>query len=151
MAKFIMKDSGKKQSFGKGMAVRDAAEGKARPDLISPFMKDRVGQWLRIGASKYSERNWENGMPFSRALASLERHLMQFEQGMKDEDHLAAIACNIMFLIHYEEMIERGVLPTALNDMPNYRVAIKRAKRVVKKVTCKTAKKSTATCKRSKK
>ncbi len=27
---------------------------------------------------------------------------------------------NAMALIHYEEMIERGVLPAELNDMPNY-------------------------------
>jgi hypothetical protein len=31
-------------------------------------------------------------------------------------------------LIHYEEMIERGVLPAELNDMPAYRV-IKRVKK----------------------
>ena len=27
---------------------------------------------------------------------------------------------NAMALIHYEEMIERGVLPRELNDLPNY-------------------------------
>lgn len=45
---------------------------------------------------------------------------MRFQQGMREEDHLAAIICNAMFLIHYEEMIERGILPASLNDMPAY-------------------------------
>ena len=57
-------------------------------------------------------------MPFSRCVASLKRHLMRFQQGLQDEDHLAAIMFNAMALIHYEEMIERGVLPAELNDMP---------------------------------
>jgi len=120
MSKYGMNDSGKRQSFGKGRAIRDTADGKPRPDLISPFLEERVGHWLRIGAKKYAERNWEHGMNFTRAVASLQRHLMQYKQGLRNEDHLAAIVCNAMFLIHYEEMIERGVLPAALNDMPCY-------------------------------
>ena len=46
---------------------------------------------------------------------------MKYQQGKRDEDHLAAIMFNAMALIHYEEMIERGRLPAALNDMPSYR------------------------------
>jgi hypothetical protein len=74
-----------------------------------------------MGAAKYAERNWERGMPFSRCVASLKRHLMKYQQGKRDEDHLAAIMFNAMALIHYEEMIERGLLPADLNDMPDYR------------------------------
>ena len=59
-------------------------------------------------------------MPFSRCVASLKRHLMKYQQGKRDEDHLAAIMFNAMALIHYEEMIERGLLPAELNDMPCY-------------------------------
>jgi hypothetical protein len=119
MAEFKMTDSGKRQTFGGG-AVRDTASDKPRPDLISPFAEERQGHWLRMGADKYAERNWENGIPFSRCFASLKRHVMKYQQGMRDEDHLAAIMFNAMALIHYEEMIERGVLPPELNDMPNY-------------------------------
>jgi len=72
-------------------------------------------------------------MPFSRCVASLKRHLMKFQQGLKDEDHLAAIMFNAMALIHYEEMIERGVLPASLNDMPSYRTVIKSALRAIKR------------------
>jgi len=121
MGKYGMTDSGKRQTFGKGRAMRDTAEGKPRPDLISPFAEERQGHWLRMGAEKYAERNWEAGMPFSRCVASLKRHVMKYQQGMQDEDHLAAIMFNAMALIHYEEMIERGLLPPGLNDMPIYR------------------------------
>jgi hypothetical protein len=145
-----MKDGGKRQSFGKGRAIRDTAADKPRPDLISPFAEERQGNWLRMGAEKYAERNWENGMPFSRCVASLRRHAMRFQQGLHDEDHLAAIMFNAMALIHYEEMIERGVLPASLNDMPNYqtkpaRKKSRRAKpfkKAVKKAVKKAAKKS---------
>jgi hypothetical protein len=118
--KFAMKDGGKKQSFGDGMAIRDTADDKPRPDLISPFAEERLGNWLALGAKKYFERNWEKGMPFSRCTASLRRHVMRFQQGAKDEDHLAAVLFNAMALVHYEEMIERGMLPSELNDMPVY-------------------------------
>ena len=121
MSKFEMVAGDEKQSFGEDLAVRDTAADKPRPDLISPFAEERQGHWLRMGAAKYAERNWEKGMPFSRCVASLKRHLMKYQQGMRDEDHLAAIMFNAMALIHYEEMIERGVLPADLNDMPEYR------------------------------
>lgn len=139
MSKYDMTDSGKRQAFGKNRAVRDTADNKPRPDLISPFMDERVGHWLRIGAEKYAERNWEAGMPFTRAIASLRRHLMQYQQGRREEDHLAAIICNAMFLIHYEEMIERGMLPTKLNDMPNYQPTQRKSR---KPTQCKNHKSS---------
>jgi len=133
MSKYGMVDNGKRQSFGANRAIRDTADDKPRPDLISPFAEERQGHWLRMGAAKYAERNWEKGMPFSRCVASLKRHLMKFQQGLKDEDHLAAIMFNAMALIHYEEMIERGVLPASLNDMPTYRAVIKAALRAVRR------------------
>lgn len=120
MTQFSMADGGAKQTFGEGRAIRDTADDKPRPDLISPFAEERLGHWLRMGANKYAERNWERGMPFTRCIASLRRHLMKYMQGKRDEDHLAAILFNAMAIIHYEAMIQAGVLPADLNDMPNY-------------------------------
>jgi len=114
-----MLDSGLREKFKTG-AVRDTAEGKSRPELISPFAMERLGQWLAIGAKKYAERNWEAGMPLSRVLASLERHVIAFKKGETEEDHLAAILCNAMFLVHYDETIKLGILPKELDDMPKY-------------------------------
>lgn len=114
-----MHDSGKRQEFTTG-AMRDTADDKPRPDLISPFAEERLGEWLRKGAVKYAERNWEKGMPMSRCVASMCRHVMKYRQGMRDEDHLAAILFNAMALIHYEELIGRGILPKELDDLPRY-------------------------------
>ena len=44
----------------------------------------------------------------------------KIENGDTDEDHAAAIACNIMFFIHTKEMIDRGLLPKELDDLPSY-------------------------------
>lgn len=114
-----MHDSGTRQSFTTG-AVRDTAGDKPRPDLASPFALERLGEWLRLGAVKYQERNWEKGIPISRCVASLSRHLMKYQQGARDEDHMAAVMCNAMFILHNEELVRRGVLPAELDDMPRY-------------------------------
>ena len=122
-----MQDSGRRDTFDTG-AVRDSTDGKCRPDLISPFATERLAEWLRRGAEKYAERNWELGIPISRSLASLHRHLMRYQQGCRDEDNLAAILCNAMFIVHTEEMIKRGVLPQSLDDLPKYQAATTGAK-----------------------
>jgi len=114
-----MHDSGRRQAFSTG-AVRDTATEKPRPDLFSPFAEERVGEWLRLGARKYTERNWERGIPNSRCFASLRRHVMRYQQGDRTEDHLAAIIFNAMAIIHNGAMIERGILPAELDDMPSY-------------------------------
>ena len=121
----IMEDSGKREQFDTG-AIRDTAEGKSRPDLISPYAQLRKGQWLRLGAKKYVERNWEKGMKISRCIASICRHLFQYMAGKTNEDHLAAIAVNAEFIMHYEAMIEKGILPPELDDMPKYEQRIKK-------------------------
>lgn len=114
-----MHDSGKRQQF-EGGAVRDTAEGKSRPDLISPFFMERLGQWLQLGAKKYDERNWEQGMPQTRLIASLYRHLVAFQEGDMSEDHPAAMAFNIMALIHFQEVSKIRPSMTQWLDMPWY-------------------------------
>jgi hypothetical protein len=114
-------DSGERQLFDSG-AVRDTASGKPRPDLISPFFVERLGRHLGLGAEKYAPWNWAKGIPNSRCFASLMRHLTQFAQGDESEDHLAAAACNLMFMIHNEETEARTVhlklKEGMLSDMP---------------------------------
>jgi len=114
-----MHDSGKRETFATG-AVRDTAAGKPRPDLFSPFAMERIGLWLMRGAEKYSEHNWSKGIPASRCMASLHRHLMRYMQGATDEDHLSAVATNCMMLLHFEEVVKRGFLPESLLDLPKY-------------------------------
>lgn len=117
--KKTLKDSGKEQTFSTG-AVRDDVGDKPSLELISPIFEQRLGQWLTEGAKRYARRNWEKGIPMERTLGSLKRHVNAYQEGKTDEDHLAAIACNVMFLIHTEEMIKRGKLPDDLNYCPDY-------------------------------
>lgn len=118
---FITLDSGARQVFNTG-AQRDGETGKGRPALISPFALRRLAALYERGADKYAPRNWEAGMPFSRVLDSLLRHVIAYMAGEREEDHLAAIMWNAGALAHYEEMIWRGKLPLELNDLPNYGV-----------------------------
>ena len=115
-----VKDSGKRQTYETG-AVCDSDEGKSRPDLVSAFAMERIGHCLAAGAKKYGERNYESGIPLSRRVASLYRHLIQYQMRDFSEDHLAAIAVNSIILLHVEECVRRGLLPSSLLDMPKYR------------------------------
>ena len=115
-----MKDSGQRETFESG-AVRDTDDDKPRPDLISPFMLERLGHWMKQGADKYGEHNWTRGLPVSRCIASLYRHLLKYQMGEHDEDHLMGVIANAAFVAHYEEMVRRGVLHPSLLDMPKYR------------------------------
>lgn len=101
-------------------AQRDQATGKGAPELISPIFLKRLAIHLEKGAAKYEARNWEKGMPTGAIIASLFRHLLGVMEGLDDEDHEAAIACNIMFLIHTREMIRRNILPESLETIPSY-------------------------------
>lgn len=89
------------QTFKSG-AVRDTNENKPRPDLIPGCCEQRIGHHFRIGAEKYGENNYQKGIPSSRSLASLCRHLSKLKNGETDEDHLAAIVVNAMFIMYNE-------------------------------------------------
>ena len=87
---------------------------------LSPFAMERIGRWMEMGSRKYEPNNWQKGMKYSRVVASICRHLMMYLQNDRQEDHLAALAVNVSFLMHYDIMIERGVLPQSLDDLPKY-------------------------------
>jgi len=97
-----MQDSGERQQFGSG-AVRDTTTGKGRFDLLSPELLFRLSKWAELGSMKYSDRNWEKGMPISRCCDSALRHLVKYLDGWDDEDHLAAVAWNCMAMMHFEK------------------------------------------------
>lgn len=114
-----MKDSGQREEFSTG-AVRDSREGKGRYDLIPVIALKRVAAVYEKGASKYSARNWETGINQSRCYDSALRHLMQYAEGLRDEDHLAQAAFNVLAMIFTEEQVNRGNLPASLMDLPSY-------------------------------
>ena len=83
-------------------------EGKCRVDLVPTSLIRSVADILAFGAQKYSEYNWQKGMPWRKLYGSIQRHMMSW---MDKEDidpesglpHLAHAACDIAFLIEYAQ------------------------------------------------
>lgn len=116
---YTLSDTGKREKWETG-AMRENAPGKGRFDLISPIFLKRLAIVMEKGAMKYADRNWEKGMPLHKYLDSALRHISQILEGKTDEDHAGQASFNLMAFIHTKEMIDRGILPDELDDMPNY-------------------------------
>lgn len=87
---------------------------------MSPVAIRRVAARCQLGAEKYAEHNEKKGMPMSRFVDSSLRHIYQYLEGDRSEDHLAAAAWNLMGLMHTEDGIARGSLSPDLNDLWEY-------------------------------
>ena len=82
--------------------------GKVRMELIPPELLFAVADILTFGAEKYSDRNWEAGMKWSRLFGGLMRHLWAWWGGQhKDPEtgrsHLWHACACIAFLLAYEQ------------------------------------------------
>lgn len=88
-------------------------EGKLRYDLLHPTALKGLAQVMTMGAAKYGDTNWQNGMPWKTVVASLKRHLALFEAG-QDYDkesgflHVDHIQANAHFLSAYREIYPEG-------------------------------------------
>ena len=91
------KDSGKREEFTTGM-VRDTQDDKPRYDLLDrPFLK-RWAELMARGAKKYGEENWRKAATneeLTRFRSSAVRHMFQYLEGDRTEDHAAAVAFNL--------------------------------------------------------
>lgn len=81
-------------------------EGKPRVDLAPSDAMLHVGKVLAMGAEKYGDRNWEQGMAYSKVIASLDRHWAKFKAGADiDQEselhHMDHVLCNALFLSRY--------------------------------------------------
>ena len=112
-------DSGKREVMATG-SQRDSRGGKGRCDLFNALVLLRDARHMENGAAKYGDRNWEKGQPSSRFLDSAIRHILLYMVGDRSEDHLAAARWNLAGIMFNEMMIERGLLPAELNDLPSY-------------------------------
>ena len=93
--------------------------GKPRIELIPPELIFETAKVLTKGAIKYSDRNWEKGIIYSRVFGALMRHMWDWWWGRDRDDetgesHLAHAACCIAFLIAYESRN----MPDGLDDRP---------------------------------
>lgn len=82
--------------------------GKPRFDLLPPRALEEIAKVFSGGASKYGDRNWENGIHFGRVFGAVQRHLWKWMSG-EDRDpewnlsHLAHAAAGVLFLLHYSQ------------------------------------------------
>jgi len=57
----------------------------------------------------------------ARAERSLFRHLIAYQAGQHDEDHMAAVVFNACVILDHEERIAAGELPERLDDRDEHR------------------------------
>ena len=110
--------------MGSAVKVNSPSEGakfdedKIRMELIPPEFLTSTASILTFGAKKYSARNWEQGMDWSRVYGALQRHLNAWWAGEHTDpetgkSHLWHANCCMAFLTTYEM---RGV---GNDDRPN--------------------------------
>ena len=98
--------------FGTG-AVRSSDVEEFRYDLISPIGLREVARACAEGAAKYSDFNWERGMPVHDLLNHVIAHIYKFLAGDRSEPHLGHAAWGMLAAIHSHELwpeLNRGTL-----------------------------------------
>lgn len=88
-------------------------QGKTRMDFLPPFATEQMAKVFTKGSEKYAPRNWEKGMPWTTVLASLKRHLLDWEKGedVDPEDGqllMAKVMTNAAFLTEYYKIYPQG-------------------------------------------
>lgn len=85
---------------------RKEDEGKGRFDLIPPKPLMEVAHCFTVGAEKYGDRNWEQGIRWGRIFAAMMRHAWSYWAGTYRHDsgmhHLASVAWCALVLMEYE-------------------------------------------------
>lgn len=99
-------------------AQRHAANGKGRCDLLPVSALLAVSKHYEKGAERFGANNWMKGMPQNVLVDSGLRHLLQYNRGDTDEDHLVAAAWNILGALDQRERFAAGTLDTKLNNVP---------------------------------
>ena len=97
-----LEDSGKRINYGENGAMREPSEGKGDMYSLPPAAILRLSKHYESGSKKYARRNYMKGIPVSRFMDSALRHIYQYLDGDDKEDHLAAIAFNILGAMQME-------------------------------------------------
>ena len=85
-------------------AVRSSDAEETRYDLISPIGLEAVAKTCAEGAAKYSDFNWEHGMPVNDLLNHALRHVFKYLSGDRSEAHLPHAAWGLLAAIHSEAL-----------------------------------------------
>lgn len=82
-------------------------QAKIRTDLLAFDALEATAEVLTHGATKYGDRNWEQGFNWMRIVGALTRHLFAYIRG-EDRDpetgllHLAHASCCLMMLLTFQ-------------------------------------------------
>jgi hypothetical protein len=99
----VKEQAGDTVRFATG-AVRSSDAEATRYDLISPIGLEAVARTCAEGAAKYSDYNWEHGMPVHDLLNHALRHIYRYLAGDRSEDHLPHAAWGLLAAIHSEQL-----------------------------------------------
>lgn len=82
-------------------------DNKIRLDLLDPIAMWALAKVLTKGANTYGDRNWENGIKYSRVFGAMLRHAWKWWWGetycqQDGQHHLASVLACGMFLLHYD-------------------------------------------------
>ena len=84
----------------KDIGGRKFDSNKLRFDLIPVEPLQELARVYTIGAKKYGDRNWENGLSWSRLFAAMMRHAWKFWMGERndpeDGQHMSLLANPVM-------------------------------------------------------
>lgn len=82
--------------------------GKLRYDLVEAEFEEQLAKALTYGAGKHGPDDWKHtDDPINAYYAALRRHLAAWRKGETVDsesglNHLAHVAANVMFLMHFE-------------------------------------------------
>ena len=90
-----------------GGVKHDQGASKVRYDLIPPRPLFELARVYTIGAAKYDDRNWEEGIEYGRIFRAMQSHAWRWWAGeqLDQEDgqhHLASVAWCAFALMEYE-------------------------------------------------
>jgi hypothetical protein len=82
-------------------------KGKLRYDLLPWEWKEGLTQVLQMGAEKYDDNNWRKGMSNTDIMASLERHLIEYQKGSDNDGesnlhHMLHVAWNALAIYYFD-------------------------------------------------
>lgn len=110
-------DEDNKQQFPSG-AQRDIDKNKTKWSLLPWHELERVVRHTYMpGAEHYGDHNWTKGIPSSRCLDSLQRHVLQFSMGDTSEDHLGRAVFNCLAILYNQRVFKED---PSINDLPGW-------------------------------
>lgn len=104
--------TGDVNSDEKGSGARYDA-GKVPYELIPTHLLESTAMVFGYGAKKYAAWNWAKGMPWTKVIGCMKRHLAALERG-EDIDpesglpHIGHLMCNALMLEHYMATYKEG-------------------------------------------